>query len=67
MHLLAARSEAPVMAAASPSSKSAFFDFRVKDIDGKDIDLNKYRGKVVLVCNVASQCGFTPQYKVVFW
>lgn len=35
------------------------FDFSVKDIDGKDIDLSKYRGKVILVVNVASQCGKT--------
>jgi glutathione peroxidase-family protein len=34
----------------------------VQDIDNKDLKLSKYAGKVVLVCNVASQCGFTPQY-----
>lgn len=33
------------------------YDFSVKDIDGKNIDLSKYRGKVILVVNVASQCG----------
>ena len=38
-------------------------DFKVKDIDGKDVDLSQYRGKVVLIVNVASHCGFTPQYK----
>src|SRR5512144_1344263 len=38
-------------------------DFTVKDIDGKDVDLAKtYKGKVVLMVNVASQCGLTPQY-----
>jgi glutathione peroxidase len=38
-------------------------DFTVKDIDGKDVNLADYRGKVVLLVNVASKCGFTPQYK----
>jgi glutathione peroxidase len=37
--------------------------FTVKDIDGKDQDLGQYKGKVVLIVNVASRCGFTPQYK----
>jgi glutathione peroxidase len=35
----------------------------VKDIDGKDVKLADYKGKVVLIVNVASRCGFTPQYK----
>jgi glutathione peroxidase len=35
----------------------------MKDIDGQEQDLRQYSGKVVLMVNVASQCGFTPQYK----
>ena len=38
-------------------------DISLKDIDGKDTSLKAYQGKVVLVVNVASHCGFTPQYK----
>lgn len=39
------------------------FDFTVKDINGKDISLAQYKGKLLLIVNVASKCGFTPQYK----
>ncbi len=38
-------------------------DYKLKDIDGKDYDLAKLKGKVVLFVNVASECGLTPQYK----
>jgi glutathione peroxidase len=38
-------------------------DFKAKSLDGKEVDLSKYHGKVVLIVNVASKCGNTPQYK----
>jgi glutathione peroxidase len=43
-------------------SKS-IYDFTVKDINNQDISLSQFKGKVMLIVNVASQCGFTPQYK----
>ena len=39
-----------------------FFDLSVKNIDNEVIDLNKYKGKTILLVNVASNCGFTKQY-----
>ncbi|MBC7659824.1 MAG: glutathione peroxidase [Chitinophagaceae bacterium] len=41
----------------------SLFDFTVKDASGKPYDLSRHKGKAVLVVNVASKCGFTPQYK----
>ena len=42
---------------------STLYDFTVNDIHGKPVPLDRYKGKVVLVVNTASECGFTPQYK----
>jgi glutathione peroxidase len=42
---------------------ASIHDIAVKDIDGKDTTLAAYKGKVVLIVNVASKCGLTPQYK----
>lgn len=41
----------------------SIYDFTVKDIKGKDVVLSKYKGKTLLVVNVASKCGYTYQYE----
>jgi glutathione peroxidase len=40
-----------------------FYHFQAKSLQGKEISMNEYAGKVVLVVNTASKCGFTPQYE----
>lgn len=45
------------------ASASAFYNFKVNSLEGKGVDLSQYKGKKILVVNVASECGNTPQYK----
>ena len=44
-------------------STKTFFDFTINSIEGNEIDLSVFKGKTVLIVNVASKCGFTKQYE----
>lgn len=45
------------------TNSQSIYDFTVNDIDSNKVSLNAYKGKVVLIVNVASKCGLTPQYE----
>ena len=51
-----------IATALSVVAADSIYDIPLKDIDGKDATLAPYKGQVLLVVNVASKCGFTPQY-----
>jgi glutathione peroxidase len=52
----------PENPATATAKQDNIYDFSMKNIDGKDVPLSKFKGKVLLVVNVASKCGNTPQY-----
>lgn len=41
----------------------SIYDFKIRDINGETVDFEQFRGKVLLIVNTASKCGFTPQYE----
>lgn len=61
--LLVVFSLGSVALSGSSYKPKSVLDFTMKDIDGKDVKLKQYKGKVLLVVNVASKCGYTPQYE----
>ncbi len=54
---------ASAVAAENSKDVPPVLQFKTKSLDGKDVDLAQYKGKVLLIVNTASHCGFTPQYK----
>ena len=46
----------------SPTMEKTIYDFEVQDIDGNTVSLSDFKGKKMLIVNVASRCGYTPQY-----
>ena len=49
------------------NSSKSFYDLNANDIEGKKINFSDYKGKKVLIVNVASKCGYTPQYEDLQW
>jgi glutathione peroxidase len=54
---------AAISAASAAAQVKNLYSFKMKDINGKEVDFAQYKGKKVLIVNVASQCGYTRQYK----
>lgn len=47
---------------ATNQEKPSFYDLKAISLDGETIDMSKYKGKKIIILNVASKCGYTPQY-----
>ena len=63
MKIFAALAFVAASFAFSPEAVKTIYDYKVKDISGKEFDFASLKGKKIMVVNVASKCGFTPQYE----
>lgn len=55
--------EVDTEASNTPPEETSIYEIKVTNIDGDDVNLEKYKGKVLMFVNTASECGYTPQYK----
>ena len=52
-----------IFASCTQNKTQSIYNLSVKDMDGKEVSLSQYKGQVLLIVNVASKCGLTPQYE----
>jgi len=62
MGLMVFLSEKLTFAQAKKNVQESIYDFKVKSLEGQEIDFSKFKGKNILIVNTASHCGYTPQY-----
>lgn len=59
---IAARPSAMPTQTTPPQPPTSFYQFTVRSLDGQPVPMERFRGKKIVVLNVASKCGYTPQY-----
>src|SRR5690606_29826745 len=57
------KSKAKTTTLTESTMAKSFYEFKMKDLNGKEVDFSTFKGKKIMVVNVASKCGYTPQYE----